>query len=359
MKTSVIGYPRVGTLRELKFATEKYFKQAIAAEDLFAAAAELRKAHWQKQSENAIDYISCNDFSFYDTMLDTAVLLNAVPGRYRALGLSPLDEYFAMARGYQGKNGDVKALAMKKWFNTNYHYLVPEIDEDAEIKLAGTKPFDEYAEAQKAGVETKPAIIGAFTFLKLARCTGTKKPEDYLDSIAGAYGEILNRFNSLGTAWVQFDEPYLVTDLSAEDRALFLALYRRILSSKGQVKVLLQTYFGDIRDCYGDVVSLAFDGIGLDLIEGKKSLELVETNGFPKDKILFAGIVNGKNIWKNNYAQTYEIIGKLQKHCGEIVLSPPALCCTFPIRCATKRSCRKSIEITLHLRKKSWPNCAG
>lgn len=321
MKTSVIGYPRVGTLRELKFATEKYFKQAIAAEDLFAAAAELRKAHWQKQSENAIDYISSNDFSFYDTMLDTAVLLNAVPERYRALGLSPLDEYFAMARGYQGKNGDVKALAMKKWFNTNYHYLVPEIDEDAEIKLAGTKPFDEYAEAQKAGVETKPAIIGAFTFLKLARYTGTKKPEDYLDSIEGAYGEILNRFNSLGTAWVQFDEPYLVTDLSAEDRALFLALYRRILSSKGQVKVLLQTYFGDIRDCYGDAVSLAFDGIGLDLIEGKKSLELVETNGFPKDKILFAGIVNGKNIWKNNYAQTYEIIGKLQKHCGEIVLS--------------------------------------
>lgn len=321
MKTSVIGYPRVGTLRELKFATEKYFKQAIAAEDLFAAAAELRKAHWQKQFENAIDYISSNDFSFYDTMLDTAVLLNAVPERYRALGLSPLDEYFAMARGYQGKNGDVKALAMKKWFNTNYHYLVPEIDEDAEIKLAGTKPFDEYAEAQKAGVETKPAIIGAFTFLKLARCTGTKKPEDYLDSVADAYGEILNRFNSLGTAWVQFDEPYLVTDLSAKDRELFLALYRRILSSKGQVKVLLQTYFGDIRDCYGDVVSLAFDGIGLDLIEGKKSLELVETNGFPKDKILFAGIVNGKNIWKNNYAQTYEIIGKLQKHCGEIVLS--------------------------------------
>lgn len=321
MKTSVIGYPRVGTLRELKFATEKYFKQAIAAEDLFAAAAELRKAHWQKQSENAIDYISSNDFSFYDTMLDTAVLLNAVPGRYRALGLSPLDEYFAMARGYQGKNGDVKALAMKKWFNTNYHYLVPEIDEDTEIKLAGTKPFDEYAEAKKAGVETKPAIIGAFTLLKLARCTGTKKPEDYLDSIAGAYGKILNRFNSLGTAWVQFDEPYLVTDLSAEDRALFLALYRRILSSKGQVKVLLQTYFGDIRDCYGDAVSLAFDGIGLDLIEGKKSLELVETNGFPKDKILFAGVVNGKNIWKNNYAQTYEIIGKLQKHCGEIVLS--------------------------------------
>lgn len=321
MKTSVIGYPRVGTLRELKFATEKYFKQAIPAEDLFAAAAELRKAHWQKQSENAIDYISSNDFSFYDTMLDTAVLLNAVPGRYRALGLSPLDEYFAMARGYQGKNGDVKALAMKKWFNTNYHYLVPEIDEDTEIKLAGTKPFDEYAEAKKAGVETKPAIIGAFTFLKLARCTGTKKPEDYLDSVADAYGEILNRFSSLGTAWVQFDEPYLVTDLSAEDRALFLALYRRILSAKGRVKVLLQTYFGDIRDCYSDAVSLAFDGIGLDLIEGKKSLELVETNGFPKDKILFAGVVNGKNIWKNNYAQTYEIIGKLQKHCGEIVLS--------------------------------------
>ena len=321
MKTSIIGYPRIGSLRELKFASEKYFRKEITAEELKNTALTLRKENWNVQKENCIDYIPSNDFSFYDNMLDTAVLLNVIPERYRALNLSELDTYFAMARGYQGENGDVKALAMKKWFNTNYHYMVPEIDGNADIKLSGTKPFDEFTEAQKNGVKTKPVIIGAFTFLKLARFTGNKNASDFADSIANAYCTYLEKFNTLGAEWAEFDEPYLVMDLSKDDIALFISLYEKILSSKGSIKVLLQTYFGDVRDCYNEICGLAFDGIGLDFIEGKKTFELVQKNGFPKDKTLFAGVVNGKNIWKNNYAKTIEIIEELKENVGKIVLN--------------------------------------
>ncbi len=321
MKTSIIGYPRIGSLRELKFASEKYFRSEISSSELLETAETIRLNGWNVQKEKEIDFIPSNDFSFYDNVLDTAVLLNAVPARYNALKLPELDTYFAMARGYQGPNGDVKALAMKKWFNTNYHYIVPEIEDETEIKLVGTKPFDEFLEAQKAGVKTKPAVIGAFTFLRLAHFTGKKKIGDYVDAAADAYCEYLSKFNGLGAEWVEFDEPYLVRDLSAEDIELFTYLYKKILSAKGNIKVLLQTYFGDVRDCYKEITGLAFDGVGLDFVEGKKSLELVEANGFPKDKILFAGVVNGKNIWRNHYEKTLELVSKLKNSCGEIVLN--------------------------------------
>lgn len=321
MKASVIGYPRVGTLRELKFASEKYFRGDVTADELNKTAAELRKAHWTTQKENNVDFIPSNDFSFYDCALDTAVLLNIIPKRYTELKLNELDTYFAMARGYQGESGDVKALAMKKWFNTNYHYMVPEIDDDTEIKLNGAKPFELYSEAKSLGVDTKPVIVGAFTLLKLARFTGSKRIADFEEAVAGVYKEILAKFNELGAEWVQFDEPYLVHDLDKDDIALFESLYNNILAGKGSVKVLLQTYFGDIRDCYKEAAALAFDGIGLDFIEGKKTFELVKANGFPKGKILFAGVVNGKNIWRNHYAKTIETVTELNKLADEVVIS--------------------------------------
>lgn len=321
MKTTIIGYPRIGTLRELKFASEKYFRGEITAQELQDAAKELRRTHLLTQQSAGIDLIPTGDFSFYDNMLDTAVLLNAVPERYAALKLPALDEYFAMARGYHGNNGDVKALAMKKWFNTNYHYMVPEISRDTEIKLNGTKPFDEFAEAKALGINAKPVVIGAFTFLRLARYTDGNNAVDFAEKTASAYCEYLRRFGELGAEWVEFDEPELVTDLTTEDIALFKELYAKILSAKGGVKVLLQTYFGDIRDCYSDVCALDFDGVGLDFIEGKKTLELVKANGFPKDKTLFAGIVNGKNIWHRNYADALSLINEIKPLCGEIVLN--------------------------------------
>ncbi len=344
MKTSVIGYPRIGSLRELKFASEKYFRSEITAEALLETASSIRLGNIKLQKENGIDLIPSNDFSFYDNMLDAAVLLNVIPERYKALELSELDTYFAMARGYQGKSGDVKALAMKKWFNTNYHYMVPEIDDSTEIKLSGTKPFDEFTEALDAGIRTKPVIIGAFTFLKLARFTGKKSAADFADAAAAAYCEYLSKLAALGAEWAEFDEPYLVTDLTSEDIALFISMYKKILSAKSGVKVLLQTYFGDIRDCSNEIYGLDFDGIGLDFVEGKKSLELVSS--FPKDKTLFAGVVNGKNIWRNHYDNTFKVISELKKHCGNIVLSTS--CSLLHVPCTLKNETKLPENVKKH-----------
>ncbi len=313
MKTSIIGYPRIGSLRELKFASEKYFKGELSEAELQNTAKELRLKNLKEQKESGLDFIPSNDFSFYDGMLDTAFLLNAVSKRYKELGLSELDEYFAAARGYQGENGDVKALAMKKWFNTNYHYMVPEIDDDTEIKLLGSKPFELFKEALANGIKTKSVLIGPFTFLELARYTGKKTKEDFAEATANAYIDIIAKLSELGAEWVQLDEPYLVKDLSQEDIALFRALYQKILENKKGIKVILQTYFGDIRDCYNEATALDFDGIGLDFVEGRKTLELVKSNDFSKDKILFAGIVNGKNIWKNHYTKSFEVLNELKK----------------------------------------------
>lgn len=345
MNSAVTGFPRVGKLRELKFASEKYFRGEISGEELAKTAAELRKENWQQQKENGINYIPSNDFSFYDTMLDLAVLLNVVPKCYKELNLSALDTYFAMARGYQGEAGDVPALAMKKWFNTNYHYIVPEIEEDTKIKLNSDKPFDEYIEARNAGIQTKPVLIGAFTFLKLAVYHGGKTDEDFAPQVIDAYIEILHKFAKLGAEWIQLDEPGLVTDLKDKDIRLFETIYKRLLSEKAGLKILLQTYFGDIRDCYKNVAALDFDGIGLDFIEGRKTKELIQNYGFPKDKILFAGLVNGRNIWKCDYEKTLSVINEIRKYADNIVLSTSCSLLHVPYTLENESNMRDEIKI--------------
>lgn len=321
MKTAVVGYPRIGTLRELKFALEKYFKKEISVDELTDTAKNLRKVHWLTQKNSGIDYITSNDFSYYDIVLDTAYLLNIIPARYKELDVSELDRYLAMARGYQGDKGDVKALAMKKWFNTNYHYIVPEVEDDTDIRLSGNKLWDEYEEAKKLGIETKPVITGAYTLHKLCRFTGEKKADEFINAFINAYKDVVDRCEDAGIQWLQFDEPALVQDMTEEDRALFVKIYREILADKKSCRILLQTYFGDVRDVYEDIVKLSFDGIGLDFIEGKKTAELVERYGFPEDKVLFAGLVNGKNIWKNHYEKTLNVLKNLVEKGIQTVLS--------------------------------------
>ena len=321
MLTSVVGYPRIGADRELKFASEKYFKGEASEAELLEIAKNLRAEHIRSQKDAGIDYITSNDFSFYDGLLDAAVLCGIVPKRYKELGLSELDTYFAMARGYQGEKGDVKALAMKKWFNTNYHYIVPEAEDDTEIKLNGSKIFDEYEEAKLNNVETKPVIAGAYTLLSLTRYTGTKKRDDYRDAVVAVYKEIVAGLEARGAKWIQFDEPSFVRDLDAKDIEFAKSIYQEILAAKGSVKVLVQTYFGDVRDIYETLTALDFDGIGLDFVEGKQTLALIEKNGFPKEKLLFAGLVNGKNIWKNHYAKTLDVLEGLKAKGIEVVLS--------------------------------------
>ena len=311
MNTSVIGYPRIGKDRELKFSSEKFFKGELDEAGLLEAAKAIRKEDLLKQKEAGITYISSNDFSFYDNVLDTAFLFNIIPQRYKDLGLSELETYFALARGYQGDKGNVKALAMKKWFNTNYHYLVPEIDDDTNIALTGSKPLDEFVEAKESGVDTKVALVGPFTFLKLAKFTGSKKISDVYAVLTAEYIKLVSLLTSVGAKTIEFDEPYLVRDLNSEDIDLFKEIYSLILANKNGAKILLQTYFGDIRDIYNEVVALDFDLIGLDFVEGRKTLELVKTNGFPADKILVAGLVNGKNIWRNDYKKTLSVLNEI------------------------------------------------
>ena len=183
-KTSVIGFPRIGKNRELKFAVEKFFKNESTAAELEKTAADIRLYGWKKQSDRGISFIPSNDFSFYDNVLDTAFLLNAVPSRYTELGLPPLETYFAAAHGYQGPAGDVKALPMKKWFNTNYHYIVPELSDDTAISLSDkNKVTAEYNEAKEAGIQTVPSLVGPYTFLHLSTCTEKKNCERFCGRI--------------------------------------------------------------------------------------------------------------------------------------------------------------------------------
>ena len=346
MDFSVIGFPRIGAHRELKFATEKYFRGEITESELKELVSQQRELQWKAQADAGAAYISSNDYSLYDGMLDTAFMLNAIPKRYSSLGLSDTDTYFAMARGYQGEAGDVKAYTMKKWFNTNYHYMVPELNDDTEIKLRSDAFLEGYRQAENLGIQTKPVVIGPFTFIKLAKTTGEKGKEAFTEALIGAYKDILAAAKAAGAEWIQIDEPYLVMDLTPGDIALFEELYTAILSSKDTLKVLLQTYFGDVRDSYDNITALAFDGIGLDFIEGRQTAALVSA-GFPDDKILFAGLVNGKNIWRTNYSNVLGRLKEIGRSAGNIVLSTS--CSLLHVPYTTANEPKLGADVLAHL----------
>ena len=309
MTATIVGFPRIGENRELKFITEKYFKHEATEEELKERAKDLRQHDRKLLLDSGLTNFTSNHFSFYDQMLDAAFLFNVIPENIAGLDLSDLDKYFALARGYQGKKGDVKAWPMKKWFNTNYHYIVPQFTADTDVKLAGTKIFDEFVEAKEDGTITRPVLVGPFTLLQLSEFHGCVK-EDFVGAFIEAYARIFKRLEDLGANWIQLDEPSLVKDLDEKELALFKALYEPLLLQKGKLKVLAQTYFGDVRDAYDVLLKLPFDGIGLDFVEGRKTSELVE-RGFDDGKVLFAGVVNGKNIWRNNYQKTLDLLKKL------------------------------------------------
>ena len=325
--TSVSGFPRIGQNRELKKIIEAYWKGAASLDEVRGTAKELRAKHWKLQAQAGVDLIPSNDFSYYDQMLDTAILLNVIPQRYKRLAFTnPEETLFAMGRGYQGDKGDVTALPMKKWFTTNYHYIVPEIEESTEIRLNGTKPFDEFNEAKARGILTKPVLIGPYTFLKLARNAQAEEltyDKGLVNAVAAVYAEVIKRFAALGAQWLQLDEPYLVLDKEDGDVSLFKSLYAKILPAReDKIKVLLNTYFGHIADVYETVNLLGFDGIGLDLNEGKdENLAAVEKYGVAENTTLFAGVVNGRNIWRNNYAVSLGLIDALRQKTDNVAVS--------------------------------------
>lgn len=320
MKTSIVGFPRIGEHRELKFSTERYFRQELTEQELEETARALRKTHWQRLKAEGLDFLPSGDFSFFDTILDAATLFNIIPQKYRQLGLTELETYFAMARGYQGEKGDVTALAMKKWFNTNYHYMVPEIEDTTNIKVSGTRLFDQIKEANELGINTRPTIVGPYTLANLANYTGNKDKQAIYPELIQAYREIFQKIEALGCEWIQIDEPAFVFDLSLAEQQTIQALYEALLAGHVGPKILIQTYFGDVRDLYETLTALPVAGIGLDFVEGRKNLELIERFGFPEDKWLVAGVVNGKNIWRNEYQKTIATIEHLQNK-AKVILS--------------------------------------
>lgn len=320
MQTSIVAYPHIGKERELKYLLEKYWRKEISAATLEKEAATLRQVHWQNQVDGSLDYLTINDFSLYDTVLDTACLFNIIPTRYRRLGLSALDTYFALARGYRDEKGTVAPLAMKKWFNTNYHYIVPEFSDDCDIKLVSQTPLAQYRETASYQLKKKLLLLGPFTLLKLSAYNGSKGPATYVPALIRAYLEFFRCCQQEKVELLQLDEPALTLDLQQEDLNLLKKLYSELLAGKGKLQILLQTYFGDVRDCYDDLIKLDFDALGLDFVEGEKTLQLVSSTPFPTDKILFAGIVNGRNVWRNSYTTSLNLIKNLQLQGINLVL---------------------------------------
>lgn len=293
-----LGFPRIGARRELKHALEGYWRGESDAAQLQASAAALRARHWQLQRDAGVDVPPSNDFSLYDHVLDTAVLFDAIPQRYRQLAAhAPLDAYFAMARGLQRDGVDLHALEMTKWFDTNYHYLVPELQRDQVFKLRGDKPQTEYREARALGIDTRPVLLGPVSFLLLSKTTDGSNPLDLLDNLLPAYVQLLGELKQLGANWVQLDEPVLVQDLDDATRAAFVRAYA-VLAEVPRPDILLATYFGALDDNLSLAAALPVEGLHVDLVRAPEQLDAV-LRALPASRVLSLGLVNGRNIWRS------------------------------------------------------------
>ncbi|MGH7587067.1 MAG: 5-methyltetrahydropteroyltriglutamate--homocysteine S-methyltransferase [Gemmatimonadota bacterium] len=310
-----LGYPRIGRDRELKRATEAYWAGKLPREDLLAEAARLRLEQWRGQRSAGIDHVPSNTFSFYDHVLDMAALVGAVPPRYGWSGEEvDLDTYFAMARGAQGKGLDAPAMEMTKWFDTNYHYIVPEMAPDQRFQVASPKPFDELAEASAAGIPTRPVLLGPISFLLLAKPTEPGfDPLRLLEPLTETMAEVVRRLVDAGAEWIQIDEPCLVQDRSPEEIAALGRAYGPLADAAGAARLLLQTYFGDVGPAWETLTELPVAGIGLDLVRGSE--DLLERRPLPADKMLSAGIVDGRNVWINDLEAS---LGRLERIGGRI-----------------------------------------
>ena len=302
---SNLGFPRIGPRRELKRAVERYWKGKISADELHAAARAIRRDNWTWQKQAGIEHIPCNDFSLYDHVLDTAALVGAVPSRYQAGdGTISLDTYFAMARGRQ----DVPAMEMTKWFDTNYHYIVPEFANGQTFRPASTKPLDEFREAKELGIHTRPVLLGPVSFLLLGKAESEDlDPLALLDDLLPVYEQVLRELAAAGADWIQLDEPCLVLDLNAAQKPAFEAAYRRLANVSDRLKLLVATYFGDLRDNLATAVALPVAALHVDFVRGADPLDDI-LQKLPQEMSLSLGVVDGRNIWKNDLERSLKVV---------------------------------------------------
>ncbi len=319
MASHIVGYPRMGPKRELKFALESFWDHKSSAEDLQKVAADLRSSIWKQMADAGTKYIPSNTFAFYDQVLDTTAMLGAVPPRYGWNGGEiEFDVYFSMARG----NASVPAMEMTKWFDTNYHYIVPELGPDVKFSYASHKAVKEYQEAKALGVDTVPVFVGPGSYLLLSKpAKGVEKSFSLLsllDKILPVYKEVIAELKAAGASWIQFDEPTLVMDLDAHQLQAFTHAYSELEASCSGLNVIVETYFADVpAEAFKTLISLkGVTGFGFDLVRGTKTLHLIK-GGFPTGKYLFAGLVDGRNIWANDLVASLSVLQELESIVGK------------------------------------------
>src|SRR5437016_13299144 len=296
-----LGFPPIGAGRELKRATEGYWGGKVSREQLLRAGAELRAAHWRLQRDAGLDLVPVNDFSFYDRVLDTCAMVGAVPERYGwSGGMVDLDTYFAMARGSQGKGRDVTAMEMTKWFDTNYHYIVPEFGPGQTFRLSSTKPVDELREAQALGVAAKPVLIGPVTFLLLGKSRAPHFDRlSLLDALLPVYAEVLTSLAAEGAQWIQVDEPMLALDRRRAELEAYRRAYGWLADRAGGARLLLATYFAGLDDNLETALALPTHGLHVDLVRAPGQLGALLKSWTPSaNRVLSLGAIDGRNVWR-------------------------------------------------------------
>ena len=329
-----LGFPRIGPRRELKFALEKFWAGTISPAELEEAAQGLRTATWARQKALGVDWLPSNDFSLYDHVLDTSVMLGAIPARYDLASgqAAGLETYFAMARGATGgatcghAHGSVTAGEMTKWFDTNYHFIVPEIEPETRLQLGHIKPLEDYLEAKAQGFETRPVILGPVTWLSLAKEYGSD-PFDLLEEVLALYATVLARLEEAGAEWVQIDEPILVTDLTDRQRRALTRAYAKL--GRAGPKVMLATYFGGLENNLSLAASLPVAGLHIDLARAPEQLDAV-VKAVPQNRLLSLGVVNGRNIWRADLAALLDRLEPLAAQ-RDLVLAPSCSLLHVPV----------------------------
>lgn len=340
-RSANLGFPRIGLHRELKKALESYWKGDSDAAALHDTASQLRARHWALQAQSGIEIIPSNDFSFYDHILDTSVLVGAIPPRFAGID-DPDQLYFAMARGTDA----APAMEMTKWFDTNYHFIVPELHKGQAFALNAAKPLAHYREARAQGHITRPVIVGPVTFLSLAKAKDEGlDPIDLIDVLLPVYADLLSQLAAEGAEWVQVDEPVLVLDLSDKQRAAFQRAYE--LLGRFGPKLLLTTYFGALRDNTDLVAGLPVAGLHVDLVRAPEQLDAVLA-ALPADKLLSVGVVDGRNIWRTDLDAAFGIVSRAWDSVGpdRLEIAPSCSLLHTPVDLAA--------ETVLDAELKSW-----
>ncbi|KFY05544.1 hypothetical protein V492_08465 [Pseudogymnoascus sp. VKM F-4246] len=319
VQSSILGFPRMGANRDLKKATENYWGGKISQDELLAEAKRLRLAHWKIQKDAGVDIIPSNDFALYDQVLTHIQDFNAVPERYTKYKLNKVDEYFAMGRGLQKEGVDVPSLEMVKWFDSNYHYVKPTLQDNQEFKLTESpKAVNEFVEAKEAGIATRPVLVGPVSFLALGKPdrNQTVDPISLIDNLLPVYIELLKQLKAAGAETVQIDEPTLVFDLAPKVKAAFKPTYEKLAALGDAIpKIVLATYFGDIVHNV-DVLPQEIYGLHVDLVRNPEQLDEVVKALGPKT-VLSVGVVDGRNIWKTNLKRAIEVVESAVQKVGK------------------------------------------